>query len=408
MEKLMNNENLWNIHELIFGDLDHDTVEICRKVCKSWNESESLKIISHNKLVKFIQDFGDKDIQFEDKTVLAFIPGWQKAVEKYEAQASIEDLKEVKDSLQKLVRDNGKCCKFPVHQAAVNGDVRLMVLIFNASYDLNARDDKGQTVLHLASGYGRIEIVQFLLTSSKDLTIDLNALDNRRRTALHLACENGRTEIVQLLMKLSKEFSIDLNSRDDFVRPFLHLACSFEIVQFVVTTSKYFNIDLNARDVKGCTALHEACFRNRTEIVQFLITSSKEFGIDLNARDHNGWSAFHHACRNARTETVHLLITSSKDFSIDLNVRDELGWTALHWTIENSTAGMEIVELITKNWTEFGININARNNEGMTPLDLAKLRILYPSYRKQKENLEQIMKMLEIEYSKMNLQNEHH
>ena len=25
MEKLMGNENLWNIHELIFGDLDHDT-----------------------------------------------------------------------------------------------------------------------------------------------------------------------------------------------------------------------------------------------------------------------------------------------------------------------------------------------------------------------------------------------
>ena len=74
MEELMDNENLWHIHELIFGYLDHDTVEICRKVCKSWNESESLKIISHNKLVKFIQDFGYKDIQFEDKTVLAFIP----------------------------------------------------------------------------------------------------------------------------------------------------------------------------------------------------------------------------------------------------------------------------------------------------------------------------------------------
>ena len=26
MEKLMGNENLWNIHELIFGDFDHDTV----------------------------------------------------------------------------------------------------------------------------------------------------------------------------------------------------------------------------------------------------------------------------------------------------------------------------------------------------------------------------------------------
>ena len=50
----MANENLWNIHELIFQDLDHDTLENCRKVCKSLNESESLKIILRNKLEKFI------------------------------------------------------------------------------------------------------------------------------------------------------------------------------------------------------------------------------------------------------------------------------------------------------------------------------------------------------------------
>ena len=171
MEKLMGNENLWNIHELIFGDLDHDTVEICRKVCKSWNESESLKIISHNKLVKFIQDFGDKDVQFEEGKVSDFIPGWHKAGEKYGAQARIEDLLEVKDSLQKLVRDNEKCCKFPVHEVAENGDVRLMDLILNTSYDLNAKDILRRTVLDVACQYGRTEIVMLLLKSSKVFSI---------------------------------------------------------------------------------------------------------------------------------------------------------------------------------------------------------------------------------------------
>ena len=49
----MANENLWNIHELICEDLDHETVENCRKVCKTLNESESLKIILRNKLENY-------------------------------------------------------------------------------------------------------------------------------------------------------------------------------------------------------------------------------------------------------------------------------------------------------------------------------------------------------------------
>jgi len=268
----MANETLWHIHELIFQDLDHRTVEICRKVCKSWNESESLKTIFRNKLVKyntlmkFIQDFGDKDVdvefneyQYPEKKVSAFIPGWDNAVEKYGAQASIDDLQEIKDSLQKLVRDNGECREIPVHRVAENGDVKLMDLILNTSYDFNARD-------------------------------------YFRRTALHYACENGKTEIVQLL----------------------------------ITSSKDFNIDLNARDDEGMTAFHEACVYGKTEIFQLML----------------------------------------------------------------------------KNWEEFGLDIKAQNNQGKTPIDYVKERTQKTSrYSELKDNLEQVMKMLEMEYSKMDVQN---
>ena len=174
MEKLMENETLWHLHEHIFGYLNHDTVEICRKVCKSWNESELLEIISHKKLVKLIQEFGDIDIvyQFNFK-VSTFILGWKEAVEKYGAQATIEDLQEVRDSITKLVLENGKCCSWPVHEAAKIGAVKSMEVILNTSYDLNTRDDIGRTALDCAYDNGRTEIIQFLITSYHPKTLAL-------------------------------------------------------------------------------------------------------------------------------------------------------------------------------------------------------------------------------------------
>ena len=213
----MANENLWNIHELIFQDLDHDTLENCRKVCKTWNESESLeKIILRNKFVKFTQDFGDKIVGNRyPKKVSAFIPGWDKAGEKYGAQASIDDLQEIKDSLQKLVRDNGECREYPVHQAARSGDVKLMDLILKTSYDLNARGCLGWTALHEACVYGKTEIVQLLITSSKDFNIDLNARDDEGMTAFHEACVYGKTEIFQLMLKNWEEFGLDIKAQNN-------------------------------------------------------------------------------------------------------------------------------------------------------------------------------------------------
>ena len=360
MEKLMDNENLWHLQEHIFGYLNHDTVEICRKVCKSWNES--LKRIS---LVKFLQ------IARHWK----YVPGWYMAVQKDGAQASMEDLQEVKDSvvkIEKLEIEDNQCqvIFLPVHGAARIGAVKFMNLILTTSYDMNTTDRRKQTALHLACQNGKIEIVQLLIASSKDFSIDLNAFnarDNHGRTAWHSACENGRTEIVQLLITSSKDYSIDLNARDD----------------------------------SGRTALRLACNNGRTEIVKLIIASSKNFSIDLNAfnaRDNHGRTAWHSACENGRTEIVQFLMTSSKDYSIDLNARDDSGRTALRLACQNHRT--EAVEVIVKNWKEFGIDIKAQDNQGRTQLDIVRWRI---GISPNDKNLNRIKEILEDEYSKMDV-----
>ena len=51
----------------------------------------------------------------------------------------------------------------------------------------------------------------------------------------------------------------------------------------------------------------------------------------------------------------------------------------------------EIVQMILKNWIEFGIDIKTQNNNGETALDLINHR--------DSERYNQIKKMLENEYS---------
>ena len=101
-----------------------------------------------------------------------------------------------------------------------------------------------------------------------------------------------------------------------------------------------------------------------------------------------GETALHKACLNGKTETAQLLIKFSKEFGIDLNAKDEDGRTGLHWAC--SDARTETVQMILKNWKEFGIDIKAQNNQGQTALDLIN--------HHQGGIWNQIKKMLEKEY----------
>jgi len=285
----MDNANLWHLRNQIFEDLSHEDVLNCRRVCKYWNES--LRRLSD---VKFIQEFGERVVGYTNKKLLTIIPEWKYAAHKYGIQASMEDLENIKDSLKKLAEGKGKCVQYPVHQAARNGDVKLMEFILKTSFDINSKDDYGCTALHKACYNGQTEIAQLIIQNSKIFDIDLNAKSNGGSTAWHYACWKGQTEIVQLIIQNSKIFDIDLNAKDNRGRTALHEACFYgetEIAQLIIQNSKEFDIDLNAKSNSGSTALHVACIYGRTEIVQMILKNWKEFGIDIKAQNNDGKTA---------------------------------------------------------------------------------------------------------------------
>ena len=75
------------------------------------------------------------------RKVYEVFPGWKKAVKKV---ASLDDLKKIRQSLrfenQHFIESDKFCRGNLVFRAIRNGDLKLMELFFDTSYDMNSLD----------------------------------------------------------------------------------------------------------------------------------------------------------------------------------------------------------------------------------------------------------------------------
>ena len=73
-------------------------------------------------------------------------------------------------------------------------------LLFDSNLsNINAQNEQGQTVLHLACFRGNIEIVEVVLAANN---IDICLRDKKGCTPLHISCQRGFLGIVELLVRI--------------------------------------------------------------------------------------------------------------------------------------------------------------------------------------------------------------
>ena len=107
--------------------------------------------------------------------------------------------------------------------------------------------------------------------------------------------------------------------------------------------------------------VHEAARLGRKWLVQFFLLA----GYNFNDRTYPYEDTpFHYACQNGHAEVVQLMIESSKKYGIDLNARDEQGGTGFHDACGNDNK--EVVELMIRSSKEYGIDLNVRKNSAKT------------------------------------------
>ena len=138
-------------------------------------------------------------------------------MKKVGSKASLDDLKEIKESLLNVVDKSydGNL----VFEAARNGDLKLMKLFFETSYDMNSRGAERGNIFVEACRYSKsTEMVQLIIRSSKDHGIDLNLCNIFGLSGFQAACWEAPLEIAKLLLENYKESGIDINTMNQLYK----------------------------------------------------------------------------------------------------------------------------------------------------------------------------------------------
>ncbi|XP_065883611.1 poly [ADP-ribose] polymerase tankyrase-2-like [Dysidea avara] len=294
-------------------------------------------------------------------------------------------------------------------EACKEGNIEVVRKLVNQS-TVNSRDTGGRksTPLHFAAGFGRQEVVEYLLDNGSKV----DAKDDGGLMPLHNACSFGHTEVVQLLLK----HGADPNARDNWNYTPLHEASSKGKIDVCIVLLQSFadpiirntegktpqdladpqaklvlsgnyrkddlleaarvghteelmmlltplNVNCHAADGRKSTPLHLACGYNRVSVVKLLLKQ----GADVHAKDKGGLVPLHNACSYGHYEVAELLL----EHGASVNAVDLWQYTPLHEAASKSRS--EVCTLLLCH----GADPTLTNCHNKSALDLAATNDLH-------------------------------
>lgn len=240
-----------------------------------------------------------------------------------------------------------------LHLASFAGHPRVAKALVDGGADVNAADNVGQTVLQYASASaatGGVSVVELLLDRGASMT----ATDARGGTALHYAASRGSCPVVDLLLRRGAGMETKTEIGDT---PLAIAALSGRLGAVRLLLRQGADVHCTAND--GHTALFRAAFNGHRGVAQVLLDN----GVDVNATTTAGASALMVAATRNHVEVVHLLL----DRGAAVDLRDAtFGYTALHFAA--TTGNREVAQVLV----ERGACTTAESAQRRTPRAVMK------------------------------------
>lgn len=263
-----------------------------------------------------------------------------------------------------------------LYTAASAGDVEFVKqLLQRDPFLVFGEGEYGVTdIFYAAARSKNSQVFRLLLERSKGESVSSTFGLELMNRAVHSAARGGN---VNMLTEILANCSDVLVYRDAQGSTLLHSASGRGQVQVVKSLLEKYDL-INSRDNQGNTALHVAAYRGYLAVVEVLISVSPS---STTLRNNYGDTFLHMAVAGFRTPSFRRLdrqmelmkqLIRGKIVEIEdiINIRNNDGRTALHLAvIENIQT--DVVELLM---TAFSINLNIRDADGNTLLDLLKQR----------------------------------
>ncbi|MEM9679289.1 MAG: ankyrin repeat domain-containing protein [Bacteroidota bacterium] len=248
--------------------------------------------------------------------------------------------------------------------AAKGGNLELLDLLIDKGLPYKAANTKGGNAVLMASQGTRgrqntIDVYKFL----EDKGLNINVVGEEGRNPLHNIAY--RTDDLELLTYFLDR-GVDVNLKDDEGRTAFMNAAGYNSLDVVTFFAPRVD-NLDAKDKNGHSALTLAVNRNKTDVVQFLL----EKKADVSTIDKDGNSLMYYVLNTYRSgepkvfeEKLQLLV----DAGLDTNATQGKGNTLYHLAVEKGN-----LELL-KRVHNFKIDVNTKNDDGLSPLHLAAMK----------------------------------
>ena len=151
----------------------------------------------------------------------------------------------------------------PLHVVAKSHGHEVAVMLVK-EFGSSVRDLQGRSMLHIACEEGNVSLVRTLILNSK---ADVTARDNEGNTPLHVAAMSGRENFNLLI----NEFGCDFKVKGHMGRSPLHLACLLGKDLVVRLISEHAPSTIWMVDDNGDTPLHLCAREGKTECVTALL-----------------------------------------------------------------------------------------------------------------------------------------
>ncbi|XP_054804606.1 uncharacterized protein LOC129307756 [Prosopis cineraria] len=274
-----------------------------------------------------------------------------------------------------------------LYTAASAGDVDFVLeLLRRDPFLVFGEGEYGVTdILYAAARSKNSEVFKILLDSAlspRDCCVTEAELDESGRIfkkdmmnrAIHAAARGGNWEVLKQLLGSDSDI---LAFRDAQGCTVLHAGAGrgqVEVVKNLLESSEI----ITSTDAQGNTALHVASYRGYLPVVEILIFASPESAFLTN---HHGDTFLHMAAAGFKSPGFQRLdkhtelmkhVVSGKIVKMQdiINVRNNEGRTALHVAVIDNIQ-CDVVEMLM---SVPSIDLNIRDADGMTPLDLLKRR----------------------------------